>query len=200
MVLSGVSPMAPTVQQLVTWGANYAPLSLGPQPWRMLASNYVHIGIIHIFFNMWCLWNLGRLAERIFDRWTYLADLHRQRDRWQPGQPVVASARHWGGSFGSDLRACRRADRRALFGKTSDCEGSAEAHAEESDHLRRLQPVFRTGAGDRQLGPSGRPGNGVRLGAILAKSYSEPLESRARWRNYAMVATALLFFVGHTTI
>ena len=64
--------MAPTVQQLVTWGANYAPLSLGPQPWRMLASNYVHIGIIHIFFNMWCLWNLGRLAERIFDRWTYL--------------------------------------------------------------------------------------------------------------------------------
>ena len=38
----------------------------------MLASNYVHIGIIHIFFNMWCLWNLGLLAERIFDRWSYL--------------------------------------------------------------------------------------------------------------------------------
>jgi len=72
MVLSGVSPVAPTLQQLVTWGANLAPLSLGSQPWRMLASNYVHIGLIHIFFNMWCLWNLGRLAERIFDRWTYL--------------------------------------------------------------------------------------------------------------------------------
>ena len=72
MVLSGVSFLAPTPLQLVTWGANFAPLSLGLQPWRMLASNYVHIGIIHIFFNMWCLWNLGLLAERIFDRWSYL--------------------------------------------------------------------------------------------------------------------------------
>ena len=53
-------------------GSKCGPLSLGPQPWRMLTSNYVHIGMIHIFFNMWCLWNLGRLAERIFDRWTYL--------------------------------------------------------------------------------------------------------------------------------
>jgi rhomboid protease GluP len=72
MVLSGVSLTSPTPLQLVTWGANFAPLSLGSQPWRMLSSNYVHIGIIHIFFNMWCLWNLGRLAEQIFDRWTYL--------------------------------------------------------------------------------------------------------------------------------
>ena len=68
----GSVAVTPTVQQLVIWGANFAPLSLGLQPWRILASNYVHIGIIHIFFNMWCLWNLGRLAERIFDRWTYL--------------------------------------------------------------------------------------------------------------------------------
>src|SRR5207237_2117137 len=38
----------------------------------MLTSNYVHIGIVHIALNMWCLWNLGALAERIFDRWTYI--------------------------------------------------------------------------------------------------------------------------------
>jgi rhomboid protease GluP len=37
----------------------------------MLTSNYLHIGIIHLFFNMWCLWNLGALAERVFDGWTY---------------------------------------------------------------------------------------------------------------------------------
>ncbi len=72
MVLSGISPVEPHVPQLLRWGANWGPLSLGPQPWRILASNYLHGGLLHIALNMWCLWNLGSLAERIFDRTTYL--------------------------------------------------------------------------------------------------------------------------------
>jgi rhomboid protease GluP len=72
MVLMGISPVNPTPAQLLKWGANWGPLSLGAEPWRMLASNYVHGGIIHIALNMWCLWNLGYLAERIFDPWTYV--------------------------------------------------------------------------------------------------------------------------------
>jgi rhomboid protease GluP len=72
MVLSGVSPVEPHVPQLLRWGANFGPLSLGPQPWRILTSNYLHGGMLHIALNMWCLWNLGSLAERIFDRTTYL--------------------------------------------------------------------------------------------------------------------------------
>jgi membrane associated rhomboid family serine protease/predicted negative regulator of RcsB-dependent stress response len=72
MVLTGSSALEPTSNQLIRWGADWGPLSLSTQPWRLLTSNYVHIGIIHIFFNMWCLWNLGALAERIFDRWTYV--------------------------------------------------------------------------------------------------------------------------------
>src|SRR6202162_1484241 len=72
MVLMGVSPTDPTTLQLLKWGANWGPLSLGAEPWRMLASNYVHVGIIHIALNMWCLWNLGFLAERVFDPWSYV--------------------------------------------------------------------------------------------------------------------------------
>src|SRR5271166_4708056 len=72
MVLTGVSPVEPAIPQLLKWGANWGPLSLGAEPWRMLASNYVHGGIIHIALNMWCLWNLGFLAERIFDPWPYV--------------------------------------------------------------------------------------------------------------------------------
>ncbi len=72
MALSGVSPVSPTSEQLIKWGANFGPLSLGAQPWRLLTSNYVHIGILHIGFNMWCLWSLGKLAERVFPPWTYL--------------------------------------------------------------------------------------------------------------------------------
>jgi rhomboid protease GluP len=45
---------------------------LAGQPWRVFTSNYVHIGLFHILLNMWCLWNLGRLAERILGPWTYI--------------------------------------------------------------------------------------------------------------------------------
>ena len=71
MVLSGVSLVGPQNTDLVRWGANTGLQTLFAQPWRMLTSTYVHVGIIHILLNMWCLWNLGALAERIFDRWTY---------------------------------------------------------------------------------------------------------------------------------
>ena len=72
MVVSGVSPLNPTTEQLKHWGANWGPLSLGAQPWRILTSNYVHVGIVHLAFNMWCLWNLGQLAERILGRLNFV--------------------------------------------------------------------------------------------------------------------------------
>ncbi len=72
MALSGASVFNPSREQLLHWGANWGPLSLGTQPWRMLTSNYVHIGIVHILFNMWCLWNLGQLAERVLGRLNYV--------------------------------------------------------------------------------------------------------------------------------
>lgn len=71
MLLTGVSAASPRIVDLLKWGADFGPLTLTVQPWRVLTANYIHIGIIHIALNMWCLWNLGGLAERVFDRWTY---------------------------------------------------------------------------------------------------------------------------------
>ena len=51
------------------WGANFGPLTLGGQYWRLVTANFVHGGFIHIALNMWCLWSLGQLAERLFGRW-----------------------------------------------------------------------------------------------------------------------------------
>ena len=71
MTLSGASPMGPTSQQLVHWGADFGPYVFA-QPWRVITCAFVHIGIFHIFMNMWCLWNLGRMAEQIYDKGTYI--------------------------------------------------------------------------------------------------------------------------------
>ena len=76
MVLRGVSPLDPTGQDIVNWGANFAPYTFGAAPpeqaWRVLSSVFLHIGIIHLFVNMWSLWNLGRLAEQVYDKGSYL--------------------------------------------------------------------------------------------------------------------------------
>jgi len=71
MAFTGSSPIEPNIPDLIKWGANDGLATLLFQPWRMLTSNYVHIGLLHIALNMWCLWSLGILAEKIFDRWTY---------------------------------------------------------------------------------------------------------------------------------
>ena len=71
MLLSGVSPMSPTGRDLIAWGANVGPLTLGGDWWRLLTSVFLHIGIIHLGFNMWCLWSLGELAERLYGHVTF---------------------------------------------------------------------------------------------------------------------------------
>ena len=72
MVLRGVSFFDPTPQQAIAFGADFGPLTLNGQWWRLVTSMFVHFGIIHIGLNMWCLWNLGRSAEVLLGRFSYL--------------------------------------------------------------------------------------------------------------------------------
>lgn len=64
MVLGGVSPITPNSPSLMLWGANNAGAVLvDGQWWRIVTAMFVHGGILHLGLNMWCLWNLGMLAE-----------------------------------------------------------------------------------------------------------------------------------------
>ena len=73
MVVSGVSPSEPTVLQLLHWGADYRPLTLSGQWWRTLTACFLHIGFIHIAFNMYVLYQVGPFTERLFGGLRYLA-------------------------------------------------------------------------------------------------------------------------------
>jgi len=64
MTRSGVSIWGPTTDQLRFWGAdNAGNVLVAGQWWRIVTAMFVHVGWIHLATNMWCLWNLGLLAE-----------------------------------------------------------------------------------------------------------------------------------------
>jgi rhomboid protease GluP len=63
MVLRGVSPSEPTPRDLIHFGAAQATLILHGQWYRLVTATFVHVGLLHISTNMWCLWNLGLLGE-----------------------------------------------------------------------------------------------------------------------------------------
>lgn len=73
MALASGSVMDFPGQVMVHFGANYGPFTLSGQWWRLLTYMFLHGGLMHIAFNMWCLWELGQLCESLYGRWTYAA-------------------------------------------------------------------------------------------------------------------------------
>jgi rhomboid protease GluP len=72
MVVTGISPVSPTAENLIPWGANYGPLTLGGQWWRLFTACFLHFGIIHIGFNMYVLYQVGMYTEVIYGKAKYL--------------------------------------------------------------------------------------------------------------------------------
>lgn len=61
-------------QQALIWtGAVNGELLLRGQWWRLLTCCFVHVGLMHLFMNMYALWILGPIHERLWGRARYLA-------------------------------------------------------------------------------------------------------------------------------
>lgn len=64
MMAHHVSLTSPTTEQIMSWGGDNAGSVLVKGEWvRIVTAMFVHVGFLHLALNMWCLWNLGLLAE-----------------------------------------------------------------------------------------------------------------------------------------
>ena len=54
----------PSIYLLLSFGASSSSYVFdGGEIWRLLTSNYIHIGLPHLLFNMWCLYSIGEALE-----------------------------------------------------------------------------------------------------------------------------------------
>jgi rhomboid protease GluP len=192
MALSARSLGTPGSELLLKWGADYGPLSLGPQPWRVLTSNYVHIGLLHIFFNMWCLLSLGKLAERIFDRWTYLlvytfsgiagslASLW-----WHPSGIGAGASGAIFGLAGALIAAL-------YLGKLPFSKAAIGPTLKSLIMFAAYNLFFGLVPGIDNSAHLGGLVSGLAMGAALAPHLTDSAETRAQWRNFVLAGMGLI--------
>ncbi|MBK0379380.1 rhomboid family intramembrane serine protease [Mucilaginibacter segetis] len=73
MIISGVGFFLPDTQSMVNWGANFRPLTLSGEWWRLITNCFLHIGFIHLIFNMYALVYIGLLLEKHLGTSRYIA-------------------------------------------------------------------------------------------------------------------------------
>jgi membrane associated rhomboid family serine protease len=68
MIISGANFFLPDNASLIHWGANFRPVTLDGQWWRLITNCFVHIGVIHLLLNMYALLYIGLLLEPYLDK------------------------------------------------------------------------------------------------------------------------------------
>lgn len=72
MVLCGLGFANFTAEDLLSWGANYGPLTKNGEWWRLLISTFLHAGVMHLLANMIGLLFIGVFLEPKLGRIRYL--------------------------------------------------------------------------------------------------------------------------------
>lgn len=73
MAISGVNIILPDNESLVNWGANFRPMTLEGEWWRLITNCFLHIGIFHLLMNMYALLYIGILLEPHLGRTRFIS-------------------------------------------------------------------------------------------------------------------------------
>ncbi len=62
-----------TIEVLINLGAKVNLLIYEGQTWRLFTAMFLHIGVLHLLFNLYALYALGPMVEGYFGHWRFLA-------------------------------------------------------------------------------------------------------------------------------
>lgn len=57
--------LSPPLGIMIDMGANFGPKTMTDQWWRLITNAFLHFNLLHLLFNMWVLWSIGRMLERL---------------------------------------------------------------------------------------------------------------------------------------
>jgi len=73
MAVNGAGVFTPNPRVHLQWGSNFGPLTIFGQWWRLVTATFLHFGVLHLALNMWALYENGRIVERLYGNFYFLA-------------------------------------------------------------------------------------------------------------------------------
>ncbi|MFC4307920.1 rhomboid family intramembrane serine protease [Steroidobacter flavus] len=71
-IVAGAGTWALDPQALTRWGSNAGLLVMSGDWYRLFTAMFLHGDLLHLSLNMWALWSIGRLVERLYGTWTFV--------------------------------------------------------------------------------------------------------------------------------